>query len=94
MFKFTDIKSKKEKLEKIEKTKTTFGSLKSRIDVIQSYEIGTNLKHTNLSYDLVIISEYKSWDDLNTYINHIEHKKAISICADIKKDKAIIDYEY
>ncbi|MEA3316882.1 MAG: Dabb family protein, partial [Bacteroidota bacterium] len=73
--------------------KENFSPLKSKINIINSYEIGINSKTTKFSYDIILISEYNSWEDLNAYINHPEHKKAIQLCADIKKEKAVIDYE-
>ena len=94
MFKFTDIKNDIDKLEKATKMKASFSPLQSKIDIVKSYEIGINSKGTNFSYDIVMISEYKSWEDLETYIKHPEHKKAIITCADIKKEKAVVDYEY
>ena len=94
MFKFTDIKNDIDRLEKVKKIQASFSPLQSKIDVVKSYEVGINLKKTNFSYDIVIISEYESWGDLETYIKHQEHKKAIIACADIKKEKAIVDYEY
>jgi hypothetical protein len=73
--------------------KSTFGNLKSLINVARSYEVKINMKKTDFSYDVVILSEYDSWEDLDTYLNHSEHQKAIAICKDIKKEKAVIDYE-
>ena len=94
MFKFTDIKNDIDRLTKAKKMQASFSPLQSKIDVVKSYKIGINSKETNFSYDIVIISEYKSWEDLETYIKHPEHKKAIIACADIKKEKAVVDYEY
>ena len=94
MFKFTDVKNDVDRLEKAEKMKVLFSPLKSKIEVVQSYEFGINSKKTDYSYDVVIISEYKTWEDLNTYIKHPEHQKAISFCKDIKKEKAVVDYEF
>ena len=77
-----------------EKMIKNFSPLKSKIDVIQSYEIGVNSKRTDFSYDLVIISTFNNWGDLDTYIKHTEHQNAIKICSDIKKEKAVVDYEF
>ncbi len=94
MFKFSNIKNDMDRFEKAKKIKSVFCPLKSKIDIVKSYEIGINYKKTDFSYDVVIISEYKSWDDLDIYIKHPEHQKAIKICSKIKKEKAIVDYEY
>jgi hypothetical protein len=94
MFKFTDAKDDNEKHLGIKRMLSSFGNLKSKIDVVKSYEIGINSKETDFSYDLVIVSEYNSWEDLDFYLKHPAHKKAISECKDIKKDKSVIDYEF
>lgn len=94
MFKFTDIKNDFDRSEKVKKMQSSFSPLRSKIEFVKSYEIRVNSKKTNFSYDIVIISKYKSWNDLEAYINHPEHKKAIKACANISKEKAIVDYEY
>lgn len=94
MFKFTDILNDNDRLRKAEKMESTFSPMKSLIDVVKSYDININMKKTDFSYDLIITSEYESWEDLDTYIKHAEHQKAIAICKDIKKEKAVIDYEF
>ena len=94
MFKFTDIKDDNDRLEKALQMKNIFAPLKNKIDVIKFYETGVNSKKTDFSYDFVITSVYKSWKDLETYIEHPEHQEAISLCKDIKKEKAVVDYEF
>jgi len=94
MFKFTHVKNDIDRFNKSEKMKSAFGPMKLKIDVVQSYEIGVNMKKTDFSYDLVINSEFKSWEDLEAYLKHPEHQNAISICKNIEKDKAVVDYEF
>ncbi|MCK5169603.1 MAG: Dabb family protein [Bacteroidales bacterium] len=94
MFKFTDVKNDVDRLEKAEKMKVAFSPLNSKIELVQSYEFEINSKKIDYSYDVIIISEYKTWADLATYIKHPEHQKAISLCKNIKKEKAVIDYEF
>lgn len=94
MFKFLDVKNEDERLRKTNKIKTTFAPLRNTINVVESYEVAINLRKTEYSYDVAIISEFNTWNDLETYINHPEHQKAIDSCKDIKKDKAIVDYEF
>jgi len=94
MFKFTDAKDDTEKSLLAKRMISSFGNLKSKIDGIKSYEIGINSKKTDFSYDLVIKSEYDSWEDLDFYIKNPEHQRAIIECKDIMKEKAVIDYEF
>lgn len=93
MFRFINANSDRDKLLKAKRMKEVFEPLKQKINVVQSYEIGINLKQTDFSYDLAITSTYESWDDLETYIKHPEHQNAIKACSDIQKEKAVVDYE-
>ena len=68
MFKFADIKNDTERSEKANKIKTTFSPLRNIINVVESYEVAINHKKTAFSYDLAIISEYNTWEDLDTYL--------------------------
>ncbi|NOQ24839.1 MAG: hypothetical protein GQ564_05700 [Bacteroidales bacterium] len=94
MFKFTDVLNDSNRLSKAEKMKSSFSQMKSLINVVKSYDVKVNMKKTDFSYDVVIQSEYDSWEDLDIYLKHTEHQKAIAMCKDIKKEKAVIDYEY
>jgi hypothetical protein len=94
MFKFTNVKNDSDRINKANKMKSTFGPMKSLINIVRRYDVEINMKKTDFSYDVVIISEYNSWEDLDIYIKHSEHQKAIAFCKDIKKEKAVIDYEF
>lgn len=94
MFKFTEVKNDSDRLKKTEKIKEAFSPLEHYIPAVKAYEIVVNSKKTEFSYDLVIISEYNNWEDLETYLHHPEHQKAIKTCQNIKKEKAVIDYEF
>lgn len=94
MFKLVDVKDDHDRLQKTNQIKSTFSPLRNIINVVESYEIAINSRKTEFSYDIALISEFNTWEDLETYINHTEHKKSISICKDIKKEKAVIDYEF
>jgi hypothetical protein len=94
MFKFTEVKNDEDRLQKTNKIKSTFLPLRNIINVVESYEVAINSRKTEFSYDVALISEFNTWNDLETYINHPEHKKAIDFCKDIEKEKALIDYEF
>lgn len=94
LFKLSEVKNDVDLLQKAQKIKNVFSPLRNVINVVESYEVAINERKTDYSYDLAIISEFNNWDDLETYIRHPEHVKAISLCKDIKKEKAVIDYEF
>lgn len=44
-------------------------------------------------YDAILISEFESMEDLETYKNHPEHIKVSNLCKSIRIDRQAIDYE-
>jgi len=94
MFKLVEVKDAHDRLQKTNKIKSTFAPLRNIINVVESYEIAINARETEFSYDIALISEFTNWENLEKYIEHPEHKKAIQTCTDIKKVKAVIDYEF
>ena len=94
MFKFKEVKDDEDRLQKANRIKSAFFPLRNIINVVESYEVAINSRKTNFSYDIALISEFNTWKDLETYIEHPEHKKAIDICKDIEKEKAVLDYEF
>lgn len=94
MFKLIEVKSDEDRLQKTNKIKSAFSPLRNTINVVESYEVAINSRKTEFSYDVALISEFSTWNDLETYIKHPEHLAAIERCKDIKKEKAAIDYEF
>ncbi len=94
MFKITDALNEEDRMKKALQMQNIFGDLKNKIECIHSYEVGINLRNTPFSYDVVINSEFATWEDLENYVKHPEHQKAIALNASIKKEKAIVDYEF
>ena len=78
-------KTIKEKLE----------ALKGKISVIEDIEVGINFNETEAASDLVLVSTFKSEEDLNTYINHPEHK---AVGAEYVRpnvsERRVVDYEF
>lgn len=93
MFKIKHAKNDKDRLGKALQMKEIFGSLKNKINEIQFYEVGINTGKSAFAYDVVINSEFKSWEDLEKYVIHPEHQDAIMKNKMIKKEKAVVDYE-
>jgi hypothetical protein len=46
------------------------------------------------NFDMILEAEYESWEDLNAYIAHPEHKKVGQFMAKTRKSRASVDYEF
>ena len=46
------------------------------------------------NYDLVLIADYNSWEDLHDYIVHPLHKAVGEFMKDVRESRSCVDYEY
>jgi lambda repressor-like predicted transcriptional regulator len=67
--------------------------LKKLIPEIKFMEVGRNVIYPERNHDLVLVSEFNSFDDLELYANHPEHLKVVAFVKEIVTSRAAIDYE-
>lgn len=83
------------KAETAKLIKEKLEALKGKIDAIADIEVGINFNETESASDIVLVSTFKSTEDLNTYINHPEHK---SVGANYVRpnvsERRVVDYEF
>ena len=84
-------KTKKQNALKI---KAKLLDLKNKIPQIQSIEVGINSdKAEPDNYDVVLISEFKNFEDLDIYQKHADHQAFVSFVTPLRSDKVAVDYE-
>ena len=70
-------------------------SLREKIDVLVSEEVGINIPNAKKTdYDLCLICEFRTWEDLDTYQNHPEHLKVAGYITKVRAARAAVDYEF
>jgi len=74
--------------------KDTILPLKDKIDVIKFYQVGINFAKEERAYDLVLISDFDTIEDLKIYASHPEHLKVISILKEEGVMTKVVDFEY
>ncbi|MGD9994071.1 MAG: Dabb family protein [Salinivirgaceae bacterium] len=67
--------------------------LKKLIPEIKFMEVGRNVIHPEKNHDLVLVSEFNSFNDLENYATHPEHLKVVAFVKEIVTSRAAIDYE-
>lgn len=67
--------------------------LKDIIPQLVSVETGVNINPDN-KFDAVLITEFHSMEDLETYKNHPEHIKVSDLCKSIRIERQAIDFEF
>jgi len=74
--------------------KIELDKLPSKISQIKMFEVGINISDSPAAYDLVLVSEFASVEDLNKYRMHSDHVKVADIIALHKTTSMVVDYEY
>ena len=77
----------------IEKARDVLLSLKDRIPVIRSFEVGADIIRSDRSYDLALVSRFDNLDDLEAYRVHPEHVNVVDYIAQVKESSIAVDYE-
>ena len=63
------------------------------IDEIKSFEIGKDVLHSEMSYDMALIMEFDSAEAMEHYKNHPEHKKVSQYVKKVRCARACVDFE-
>ncbi len=82
------------KEENIRLLQEKLAALPSIIPEIRGYEIGVNIADSATAFDVVLISEFQSRNDLQTYRTHPEHVRVAEFIGKIREQSAVVDYEY
>ncbi|HJZ40302.1 MAG TPA: Dabb family protein [Bacteroidales bacterium] len=83
------------KFEKMAEMKSRLLNLKEEIREIRSMEVLFNSPLAPQdNYDIVLVCEFSSWAELESYQMHPEHQKVVEYVKNVRKDRACIDIEY
>ena len=91
MFQFHGVSNKNETLKQL---KDQMEDLKNSIQEIAHLEAGINFSKRDAAYDLVLVSDFQSEEDLETYRQHPEHLKLIDELKKHNYEVAVVDYKY
>lgn len=94
MFKFLPQADGRTKRENVLATKDMLDSLPAKIDLIRSSQtfVGAD-GSADSNYDLLLISDFDSFDDLNAYIVHPDHKAVGAFIGPLRESRSCIDTE-
>jgi hypothetical protein len=79
--------------ENLEKAKLALRSLKEKIAVIRSLEVGLNFDTSAEAFDLALYAEFRNRSDLKTYQEHEEHLKVVQFLRKVRDKRVVADYE-
>jgi len=92
MIKLKDIPAAFERQNAINQIKASLEALPDKISEIKNYEVGLNINPNPLAYEIVLISEFDNFNDLNSYKEHPEHIKVLELIAKYKENSVFNDY--
>ena len=84
----------KTKIENAEFIKSALENLIHHIPEIKKIEVGINCPNApKTDYDIALYSEFNSFDELDIYQQHPEHKSVAAYIGKVKTARAAVDYE-
>ncbi|CAH1225373.1 hypothetical protein PAECIP111893_05253 [Paenibacillus plantiphilus] len=79
--------------ESIAATAQVLKDMEGQIDVLRHLEVGTDILHSERSYDIALVTKFDSMDALGEYQVHPVHKKVIEHMTQVRESSFSVDYE-
>ena len=77
------------------KAKETLLSMKGRVDLLQNIEVGVDFLCSDRSYDVVLITDFLSREDLEAYQKDEFHCSVIKpYMHEVRTSSVAVDYEF
>ena len=92
MWKFKDEAEGHTKAENMAKAQQILFALPPIIPELKKMEIGEDITHSDMSMDLVLLTEFESVEDMETYAVHPEHKKVSKFIRSVIESRRVIDF--
>ncbi|ASA20618.1 Dabb family protein [Paenibacillus donghaensis] len=86
-------KLKDRSAEQVEVTAQVLRNMEGRIPQLISIEVGTDILHSERSFDLALVTVVATLEDLQAYQVHPAHKEVIAHINEVKELSIVVDYE-
>ena len=93
MWKFKDEAEGKTKLQNMEWVRDSLYALVPVIPEIKRMEIGFDIMGTDMSMDLMLLTEFDSVSDMKTYAEHEAHLKVSKYVRSVVESRVVLDCE-
>ncbi len=93
MWKFKDAAEGKTKTENMEWVREHLYALVPKISEIKRMEIGFDISGTDMSMDLMLLTEFDSVEDMKAYAVHEEHLKVSKYVRSVIETRVVLDCE-
>lgn len=83
----------KERTQKnIDQICNALNALPAKISEIQTFEVGVDENRGDRSMDIVLVSSFKSKEDLQTYQVHPDHVTVVKLIQELCIESRVVDY--
>jgi len=83
------------KVERMAEVKARLSALPEEISEIDTLEVYFNSPSAPPdNYDVLLISTFRSWADLDAYQKHPAHVLVAEYIRNVRQSRAVVDYEY
>ena len=93
LWKFKDEEKGKTRLENMEWLREHLYALMPVIPEIKRMEIGFDIKHTDMSMDFMLLTEFDSMETLAYYANHPDHLAVSEYVRSVIETRVVLDCE-
>ena len=94
MFKFLPEAEGRTREENVAITKAMLEALPKKIDLIRASSVAVNSKDApSGNWDLILISDFDSFEDLETYRVHPDHVAVGDFMKPVRSDRSCVDFE-
>ena len=80
-----------DKAENVRKLKAMLEALPGKVPVIRALETGVNGIPSEAAWDVALIAEFDSPEDLDIYQKHPEHVKVAEFVGKVRTERALVD---
>ncbi len=87
------IRLKDKSEESLQKMKEVLLSLQGQIPLLKFIEVGTDIIHSERSYDVALYTKFDTLKDMEEYQVHPAHVKVLEYIKIAKESSVAIDYE-
>jgi hypothetical protein len=92
MFKTKAILSELEKEDGIIRLKAAIDALETEVPQVKFLQTGVNINTRPQAFDLVLISDFETEEDLDIYRDHPQHQKVMDIIAEVVDQVHVTDF--
>lgn len=79
--------------ESVETTVQVLKNMEGKIEELRHLEVGTDVLHSERSYDIALVTKFDSMEALQAYQVHPVHKKVIEHMTSVREASVSVDYE-